>query len=235
LGDRGGMAQALLALGDIARDQGNVAEMRRYAEQSLLVFRELGVRWAIGFALNNLALAAALEGELAHAFSLIEESVKLFRSLQADSSLAEVLITQGQIVRAQGENEAAHTALTEALRLAWAVGPRLLVAAALEGLASVVVAQGHAELAVQLLAAASALRVQMGTPVRPIDQASMEHTLAIARSTLGDDVFEAVWAQAKELPLDQLLNTLPSEAAYSSSVAPLDTPRSSSTKRSPAV
>src|SRR5204863_994129 len=136
----------------ISRDQGDVAQMRRYAEQSLQVFRELGVQWAIGFALNNLALAAALEGDLTHALSLVEEGVRLFRRLQADSSLAEVLITQGQIVRAQGDNEAAYRALTEALQLAWAVGPRLLVAAALERVAAVVVARQQAELATRLLA-----------------------------------------------------------------------------------
>jgi predicted ATPase len=208
LGDREGAAQSLLALGDIARDQGNVALMRRYGEQSLGVFRELGVQWAIGFAVNNLALAASLEGELAHAFTLVEESVSLFRSLHADGSLAEVLITRGQIVQAQGDRVAAQAALTEALQLAWAVGPRLLVAAALEGLASMVVAQGHAELAAHLLAAASALRVQMGTPVRPVDQAAVEQTLATARSTLGDDAFAAAWAEAQALPLEQILKTI---------------------------
>jgi non-specific serine/threonine protein kinase len=212
LGDREGMTQALLALGDIARDQGNVVRMRRYAEQSLLVFRELGVQWAIGFAVNNLALAAYLDGDLAHAFSLVEESVQLFRTLHADSSLAEVLITLGQIVRAQGDNEAASRALTEALQLAWAVGPRLLVVAALEGLAAVVVAQGHAELAARLLAAASVLRVQMGTPIRPVDQATLEQTLATARSRLGD-AFAPVWAEAQTRPLEQILSSIPSIAA----------------------
>ena len=107
-----------------------------------------------------------------------------------------MLITLGKIVRAQGDDAAAYAALTEALRLARAVGPRLMVAAALEGLASVVVAQGHAELAVRLLAAASALRAQMGTPVWPVDQAAVEQTLATARSTLGD-AFAAVWAEAQ--------------------------------------
>jgi tetratricopeptide (TPR) repeat protein len=212
LGDREGIAQAQLALGDIARDQGDVVQMRRYAEQSLLVFRELGVQWAIGFALNNLALAASLEGDLTHALSLVEEGVRLFRRLQADSSLAEVLITQGQIVRAQGDNQAAYTALTEALQLAWAVGPRLLVAAVLERVAAVVVAQNQAELAARLLAAASALRAQMGTPVRPVDQATVELALADARSMLGDSAFAAVWAEAQTLAPEQILKTIPSAA-----------------------
>src|SRR5262249_48478627 len=150
-----------------------------------------GIQWAIGFALNNLALAAYHEGEITHALRLVNESVALFRAQEADGSLAEVLITLGQVVWTQGEGTAAYAALTEALQCAWAVGPRLMVASALEGVASVVVAQRRAELATHLLAAASALRAQMGTPVRPVDQGAVEQTLATARSTLGDDVFAA--------------------------------------------
>jgi hypothetical protein len=153
------------------------------------------------------------EGDLTRALTLIRKSEALFRGLQADASLAEVLITLGKIERAQGDNETAFRALTEALRLAWAVGPRLLVAAALEGLAAVVVAQGQAELAARLLAAASVLRVQMGTPIWPVDQAAVEQTLATARSRLGD-AFAPVWAEAQALPLEQILSTIPGVAAF---------------------
>jgi hypothetical protein len=96
--------------------------------------------------------------------------VALFRDLQSDASLAEVLITLGKIARARGDVAAASAALTEALQLALDLGPRLMVAAALEGLACVVAAEGQAELAVRLLAPASVLRTQMGTPLWPADQ-----------------------------------------------------------------
>jgi tetratricopeptide (TPR) repeat protein len=212
LGDRERMSRALLGFGDIARDQGDVAKNRTYTEQSLVLLRELGIQWAIGFALNNLALAAYHEGELTTALGLVKESVALFRAQKADGSLAEVLITLGQILSAQREGAAAYTALTEALQFAWAVGPRLMAAAALEGLASVVVAQGQAELAAQLLAAASALRAKMGTPVRPVDQVAVEQTLANARSILGDEAFAAVWTEAQALPLEAILKMIPSAA-----------------------
>ena len=143
-------------------------------------------------------------------------------------------IMLGQILQAQGAGAEANTALTEALRLAQAVGPRLLVAAALEGLASVVVAQGHAELAARLLAAASVLRVQMGTPLRPVDQAGVDQSLAIGRAALGADAFAAVWAKGQALRLEQILNTLPSAAAFSISVAPLDTLPSTTNRPPPA-
>jgi len=213
VGDRASVGFALIGLADVARDQGDAAGVHEYGEQALTILRELGVQWAIGFALNTLALGAYSAGDLTQALTLIRESEALFRGLKADSSLAEVLITQGQIVRAQGDNEAAYRALTEALRLAWAVGPRLLVAAALEGIANVVAAQQQAELAARLLAAASVLRVQMGAPVRPVDQAGVEQTLATARSRLGD-AFAAVWVEAQTRPLEQILSTIPSMAAY---------------------
>jgi tetratricopeptide (TPR) repeat protein len=214
LGDREGMALALLGLGDIARDQGDAAQLRHYCEESLALLRQLGVQWAIGFALNNLALAAYLEGEMARAFGLASESVALFRELQIDASLAEVLITLGTILKVLGDVAAAHGAMTEALRLAWAVGPRLLVAAALEGLAGLAIQAQRAELAVQLLAGAAALRVHMGTPVRPVDQAALSNTLATAQSILGADVFAAEWEEAQAMPLEQLLKTIPDAAAF---------------------
>jgi hypothetical protein len=155
------------------------------------------VQWAIGFALNNLALRAYQEGDLMHAFALVSESVSLFRAQQADASLAEVLITQAQILRAQGDGAAAYTALREALQLAWVVGPRLMVAAALEGLASVVVAQGVAQLAVQCLAAASALCARIGAPMRPADESALAQALATARAALGADTFAAVGGGAR--------------------------------------
>jgi hypothetical protein len=63
-----------------------------------------------------------------------------------------------------------------------------------------------------LLAAASALRAKMGTPVRPVDQVAVEQTLANARSILGDEAFAAVWTEAQALPLEAILKMIPSAA-----------------------
>jgi hypothetical protein len=151
-------------------------------------------------------VAAYYERDLARALALIRESVALFRAIRADTCLSEVLITLGTILRAQGDAAAAYEALTEALRFAWAVGPRLFVAIALEGVASVVVSQGDAELATRLLAGASALRAQMGAPVRPVDQADLKQALATARSALGEDAFATVWVEAQTRSLEQIIS-----------------------------
>jgi hypothetical protein len=190
-------------LGDIARDQGDAARVRTYCEESLVLFRDLDQKWAIGFALNNLALAAYLEGDLALAASRAEESDSLFRGLRGGSSLAEVLITVGRVREARGEVAAAWASLEEALTLAWAKGPRLFVAATLEEMGVQMVRQGHAPHGVPLLATAAALRQAMGTPVRPADRPTIERALAAARTTLGDVTFTNTWATGKTLPLEQ--------------------------------
>jgi tetratricopeptide (TPR) repeat protein len=197
---------ALLGLGDVARDQGDVARTRWYSEESLALARDLGAQYAIGFSLNNLALAAYRAADLVRARDLIDESTTIFRAVQADSSLAEGLITRGHILREQGDGAGAAAALIEALRIAHAVGPRLLVPMALEGLATVLVQGKQASLAVRLLAAAAALREQMGTPIRPADRSILEQARAMVRSTLGADAFAAAWKAGELLPLDETLD-----------------------------
>ena len=214
LGEREGVAVGLLGLSDIARDQGDVALMRAYCEQSLAISRELGLQWAVGFGLHNLALGAYLERDLAGASALVEASLSIFDELQANASRAEVLITRAIIVLAQGNRAAAYMALTESLQLASALGPRLMIVAALEGIASLAHVQGQAELAVRILATMAVLRAQMGTPLRPVDQAAVAQALATARSTLGGDAFVAVWSEAQRQPLEQMLRTIASVTAF---------------------
>jgi hypothetical protein len=78
---------------------------------------------------------------------------------------------------------------------------------------SMLILLAHLTFGVQCLGAASALREQMGTPLRSADQAAVEQVLATAHMALGADAFTAMWAQVREVRLDQLLNnTIPSAA-----------------------
>jgi predicted ATPase/DNA-binding XRE family transcriptional regulator len=208
LEDRVGVSIGLLGLSDVARDQGNIREIRKFAEKSLAIMRELGMHLTVGFALNNLALAAYLDDDLTRAFGLAGESVSLYRAQKADTKLAEVLVTLGRILRAQGELATAQKTLTEALQLALAVGPRLTAVTALEALAGVRIEQGEVVLTVHMLSAASTLRAQMGTPLRPIDQAPFEKALAGARSKIAPEDFSVAWSEGESLSLDQIVRVV---------------------------
>jgi WD40 repeat protein/tetratricopeptide (TPR) repeat protein len=212
--DREGMAQGRLGLGDVARDLGDAAGIRKHTEESLAVYREFGTQWATGFALCNLAVAAYLEGDLAQALGLIDDSVALFRRQKSDASLAEVLVTRGHILRARGEDVAAYEAFVEALRLAWVVGPRLIVVAALEGLAGVLAQRGEAARVAWLLGAMASLRDRISTPVRPVDQPMLEQARAAAQTALDAETFAGIWEAGSREPLEQILGTIPDVALF---------------------
>ncbi len=218
LNDREAVSQGTLGLSDVARDQGDVANVRAYVEQCLTTFREVGTLWAVGFSLNNLAQAAYLEGDLPQALNLVNESIKLFRSQHTDGSMTEVLVTLGYILYAMGDLTGAQEALTESLQLALTAGPRLMVAADLEALASVMTAAGKPVLAVQLLAAASELRLQMGTPIRPADRANLNAVQQMLQTTLGADSFAQVWAEAAKRPLEAVIGEMPFNEVLSAQI-----------------
>ena len=207
IGDSEGAMSAVLGLGDVARDQGDPVGNRKYSEPSLTFYRDLGIKWAVGFALNNIAQATYMEGDFTQARTLIDDSEALFRDLKDDGGLAEVLITKGQIQREQGQIAPAYGTLSEALQLAQRVGPRLLVAAALEGLSAVTIQLEQVTLAAQLLSAASALRVEMGAPTRPVDRPFVDQAVSTTQSTLGHEKFTVIWSEARELPLERLLGS----------------------------
>jgi non-specific serine/threonine protein kinase len=204
LEDREGIGNALLGLGDVARDLGDTAGVRTYCQQTLALFRELGHTW-VGFSLNNLALATYQDGDLALAAQQAEESVALFRGLQAEPSLAEVLVTLGRVRGAQGEEAAARADLSEALTLASAQGPRFVVTAAVDALGVLATQQGQVQHGVRLLAAAAQLHQEMGAPARPADRPALEGALAAARTALGEAAFTAAWAAGQTLPLEQVV------------------------------
>jgi predicted ATPase/DNA-binding XRE family transcriptional regulator len=208
MGDRAGVVFALMTLAGVARDRGDAAGVRQYGEPCLAMARDLAIDWATGYALNNLALGAYYSHDLAQAMALSDESVALFRSMQAPKSLAEVLITQGEIRHARGDAVGAFEALSESLHLALTVGRRLWVPGALEGLASLTVQPSHAELAAQLLGAASTLRLQMGTPVRPANAAALTQTLESVQTLLGPEAFATAWSRGESLPFEYLLAEL---------------------------
>jgi tetratricopeptide (TPR) repeat protein len=102
IGDREGVARGQLGLSDIARDQGNAAQIRERCEPTFTIFEEYGTQWALGYALNNLALAAYLDGDYSRAYALVAEGLALFQTIKSDAGLAEASVTMGHILRAQG-------------------------------------------------------------------------------------------------------------------------------------
>ncbi len=192
-------------MGDIARDQGEVAMVESYCSQSLAQSQELGRPFGVGFSLNNLGLAAAMRGDLATADALIGEALGLFRRQGIKGGLLELLVSSGQVARERAQYGTASEMLGEALAEGWPAGPYWKVATALEELARVLLAEGDAGSAALLMGAVQAWRERMGTPVPPYRWATVDSAVAAAEEMLGHDAFITARKSGETLPPERVV------------------------------
>jgi ATP/maltotriose-dependent transcriptional regulator MalT len=98
-GDRETNAQVLNALGEVARQEGNLAEARAAFEKSLATTRE---KWIVPNSLYLLGHVAQLEGDFERARQYLEEALAANRLIEAKRGVAECLACAGKAVLARG-------------------------------------------------------------------------------------------------------------------------------------
>jgi non-specific serine/threonine protein kinase len=124
--DRTGAAFALMFLGRIGRDEGDVEASREHGARAIGLFRELGIDWDLAFALHFFGLALAWSDSEA-AQAAFEESAARFRSAGDRWSVAMPLRGLGLVAYARGDDAAARHFFDQSLALfrergdAWAV------------------------------------------------------------------------------------------------------------------
>ena len=177
MGNKEGIANSFLLLGRVALTQGDAVTAHVWAEQSLILYREIEERlrmrlspapWSypgIARSLSFLAKVATIQEDYAAAFALYEES----------------------------------------LTIAKVADHKWEIAFCLEGLAEVALAEGQPVQAARLCGAAEALRKANGTPIPPVYRADYERMVTDTRKQLGEQAFAATWAQGQAMTLDQVL------------------------------
>jgi len=205
VGDVQGHAVSLMLLGLVLLYQGDLARAHARLEESRAVFREVGYKRHIGTTIHLLGLVAFLQGDVAGARLLLEESLVLFKEVGERVGIAQVFFILGFLAFSQGDYAAARALMEESLEIARELGLKWDIAAYLEGLAAVVAAQGEPVRAVWFMSAAQALREAIGTPLPSLLQARHESTIASARTQLGEQAFDAAWAEGRTMTPGQAL------------------------------
>jgi hypothetical protein len=80
------------------------------------------------------------------------------------------------------------------------------IASCLEGLAEVAMGQGDPGRAARLFGAAEAVRLAIGAPLPLIQRVPYEQAVASVRAQLGQEAFEAAWAEGQTMSLEQAIH-----------------------------
>jgi predicted ATPase len=188
---------AALSLGDL---DGADAPL----QESLSLFRELDDGWGVSNALLGLAQAALARGDDAPAAKMLAEAEALSRAAGDWFTLSANLSVQALATRLRGEEERAASRLRECLGLAAKLRDAWTVVLGTSGLAGVAASQGRAARSARLFGAAEALSEKMGVEVSWSAWRTLnERDLAIARGELGEETFEAAWAEGRAMTFEQ--------------------------------
>jgi predicted ATPase/DNA-binding SARP family transcriptional activator len=201
LGDRHGIAAALLELALVMGDRGEADTARALSEESLALMRERGDRAGISQNLCNLGHLALLRGDESEARRLWEESRAIDQALGTWDSYA--LCGLGDLAIRRGDYAEAQRLRGEVLRERQEIGYEFGVAVTLENLAWLAAARAEPERAVRLWAAAAARREALGARPHPRVRAEHHAALSALRATLGEEAFGAAFDEGQRLTRDE--------------------------------
>ena len=185
-------------LGLVAYHQGDYAGAGAVFEESLLLFRQHGLKDRVAGVLNLLGDLARLAGDDERAAALLrrEPGVVAGAAGHAGDRLGPAQARAGE--RAVGDRARARAYFVESLALQRELGNTGRASAeCLAGLAGNVAAAGQPERAARILAAGAALLETIGVPLAPADQAALHRDMAATRRRLGRAAWEAAWAAGR--------------------------------------
>lgn len=202
------VATALRTLGLLENIQGNYAEARTHLEQSLEIWRELGLEGKTGstWTLIFLGDAALNHSNPDWARSLYEETVAFLRELGDLNFLAYSIRRLAQLMWHEGRYDDAIVQLQESLKLNQDVADPRGVVACLAGFAAVAVGRGQFPRAAQVMGAVETQLAGLGIPLLYMDKLEYERNLAIVQAKLDEQAFKNFWIKGTHMSLEQAMD-----------------------------
>lgn len=207
MGDRAGMAQALLDSGWQQFREAHIPQAIQCGEESLALARDQGDQRAIALALSLKSTAMLRVGQVEEALPAVEESLALWRELGETRNLSSAIVNMALVESRRGHHEQAKSLLAEAFRLLVQVGPyqRMMghQMALLELALQSSDQRAGARVAAQVLGMLAAIQARVGRP-SPWWGAPMQGDIARVRGLLGDRPFDQAFAEGQQMTLADL-------------------------------
>ena len=137
-----GEAIALLNLGAIDGQRGDLGRAAKHFEEALEIYQKSGSRKGEAGALGNVGIVYRLQGDLTLARSYTERALEIGREISYNYGLAQFLSNLGLISLDEGDNETAERLLTESLDIHRRLGSKHGEAQTLGNLGNVYAAAG---------------------------------------------------------------------------------------------
>ncbi len=205
-GDVPGVALALVNVGAQALNLCELDRADALFVEGLHLAEELGDDNIQAMALINLGLTALVQNELERAEAHFTDGLAAAERLQNKHYIAVAIQNLGEIAHHRGDEERALRLQRQSLQLSIELEARVTVAYCLEELAAIHVQRGQAALAARFLGGSARIREQANSPMPDNHRAQVyDPTVAHARNSLGDAVFEAEREIGAALPFDQIV------------------------------
>jgi predicted ATPase/class 3 adenylate cyclase len=196
------IAAALHSLACAKLDADEHGEARALFAESLALRRKLGDKRNTANSLCYLGSVALLEGDYDGATALLDESLALGRELGNLLIVSAALATESLVALATGEPGRAAALCNESLALSRELGDKRTTVECLHALAGVAAVQAEPLRAARLSGAAESLHAAIKAPPSPAERMVGERFLAVARAAVDDPLFEAAWAEGRQMGHD---------------------------------
>jgi predicted ATPase/DNA-binding NarL/FixJ family response regulator len=203
LGDEAGMASSHDYLGFVAWLSGDTETSEEECAVALAAFKGAGDLRASASTLVNLGASAQYRGDLPLARQRLDEALSIARDLGFQEAIAWALHEQATTERrARRPPRDVVPMLREALLVHRALGDRWRVASVLEEIVGSVLVRHDPQRGAEVLAAADALREQLGTPIPPVEAPDRDAARAALERRLNAGAFASAWSDGRHHELD---------------------------------
>lgn len=201
LDDPRGVAVALVDLGFLALDAGELSRGRTLLDEAEPLAQTLGDSRVTAHLCHTRAALAAMERDFTRAQALDEKALSLYRELEDAWQAVIVLWSVGMNAAVLGNFAAARAHFSECLRVGLELGNRWGASYPLEAFATLAVAERQYARAARLFGAAEAQRSRSGLVPQGAEHPAMHKILADAPDFAGAEV-DAARAEGRALGFD---------------------------------
>jgi tetratricopeptide (TPR) repeat protein len=205
LGNEEEIARCVAELGGVAVTEGDLGLAHSLYEETVVLFERLGNRSRLATALANLAAIAAQADDAAAAVAYGERAVAIQREIEELDGLAVSLANVTRVRLALGDDDAARRDLRESIEIARRIGYQMLLGYTVGAAAELAARTGEAERAARLVGACAGAFDAIGMPLPSEEAAEHERTLAAIRPVLGVAAVDALVAEGRAAPFDEMV------------------------------